>query len=324
MFNEHCFPAMLAQPIDTTEYVPLSVFDNNVSQEPLRSSPTSITSPTSILGPGPVSSSHVSSQNESDSFGIDNSQPSEVTSQEKSQFLRTVIHPLQGDYEVLHETENFPRCPVANSQSLPCSSRQVSGSVGFETSQQNADDSDSSRTGLARNFSEDDLSLPSRRSPVSRSAGFEDISVGCNTVQHPLPPSSSAYLPQSTDLSSNTGGGFEQTVPNRGLSEIMQEGSMDLNQKHTCTNGKNSLSNNVDNGQGNDNLSQNLNSTTGLRRSTRQRRLPEKFKDYELLLTECPELLFTDQTEPVTFKQACHDPYSEKWMEAMRDEMDSL
>lgn len=76
------------------------------------------------------------------------------------------------------------------------------------------------------------------------------------------------------------------------------------------------------------NLSQNLNdkqtTVTSLRRSTRQKRLLEKFKDYELLLAEYPELLLTDQTEPVTFKQACNNPHSEKRMAAMGEEMDSL
>jgi ATP-binding cassette subfamily B (MDR/TAP) protein 1 len=56
-----------------------------------------------------------------------------------------------------------------------------------------------------------------------------------------------------------------------------------------------------------------------LRRSTREKKCPRKLDDYELLFSLC-----SDQAEPQTFKQACSDINSVFWMDAMRDEIDSL
>lgn len=53
-----------------------------------------------------------------------------------------------------------------------------------------------------------------------------------------------------------------------------------------------------------------------LRRSTRQKKPPSKLDDYELFLS--------DQSKPTTFKQACKDQNSMKWMEAMHEEISSL
>ena len=55
------------------------------------------------------------------------------------------------------------------------------------------------------------------------------------------------------------------------------------------------------------------------RRSTRDRKRPRKFDDYELLFSFC-----SDQTEPQTFKQACSDLNLVHWLDAMNDEMESL
>ena len=68
------------------------------------------------------------------------------------------------------------------------------------------------------------------------------------------------------------------------------------------------------------------NNVEGLRKSTRQRRLPAKFSDYELLYSEEaePELLLSDQVEPTSFKEACKASDSNKWQAAMQEEMDSL
>ena len=68
------------------------------------------------------------------------------------------------------------------------------------------------------------------------------------------------------------------------------------------------------------------NNVEGLRKSTRQRRLPARFSDYELLYSEEaePELLLSDQVEPTSFKEACKASDSNKWQAAMQEEMDSL
>jgi hypothetical protein len=56
-----------------------------------------------------------------------------------------------------------------------------------------------------------------------------------------------------------------------------------------------------------------------LRRSTREKKRPRKFDDYELLFSLC-----SDKAEAQTFKQACSDINSVFWMDAMQDEMESL
>ena len=63
-----------------------------------------------------------------------------------------------------------------------------------------------------------------------------------------------------------------------------------------------------------------------LRRSNRERRIPAKFSDYELLFAEEaePSALVSKFSEPTTYKAALKDVNSEKWQAAMREEMDSL
>ena len=63
-----------------------------------------------------------------------------------------------------------------------------------------------------------------------------------------------------------------------------------------------------------------------MRRSTRERRMPAKFSDYELLFVEEaePSALVSEFSEPTTYKVALKDVNSEKWQAAMREEMDSL
>ncbi|XP_059063403.1 uncharacterized protein LOC131856109 [Cryptomeria japonica] len=63
-----------------------------------------------------------------------------------------------------------------------------------------------------------------------------------------------------------------------------------------------------------------------LRKSTRQRRPPTKFFDYDLLFCEEaePSLLISDQTEPATYKEACKIADRDNWHAAMCEEMDAL
>ena len=59
-----------------------------------------------------------------------------------------------------------------------------------------------------------------------------------------------------------------------------------------------------------------------MKRSTRERRMPAKFSDYELLFAEEvePSALVSEFSEP-TYKVALKDVNSEKWQAAMREEM---
>lgn len=63
-----------------------------------------------------------------------------------------------------------------------------------------------------------------------------------------------------------------------------------------------------------------------MKRSTRERRMPAKFSDYELLFAEEvePSVLISEFSEPTTYKSALKDVNSEKWQTSMREEMDSL
>lgn len=65
---------------------------------------------------------------------------------------------------------------------------------------------------------------------------------------------------------------------------------------------------------------------TQMRRSTKERRMPAKFSDYELFFAEEaePSILISEFSEPTTYKAALKDVNSEKWQAAMREEMDSL
>ncbi|KAL4364269.1 hypothetical protein GQ457_04G017460 [Hibiscus cannabinus] len=61
--------------------------------------------------------------------------------------------------------------------------------------------------------------------------------------------------------------------------------------------------------------------TQPLRRSTRERNEPER---YGFLVTTHGDVLLVDQDEPKTYQEAVSSPDSEKWLEAMRSEMDSM
>jgi hypothetical protein len=57
------------------------------------------------------------------------------------------------------------------------------------------------------------------------------------------------------------------------------------------------------------------------RRSSRIHHLPER---YGYLITDQGDVLLMDQDEPVTYQEAITGPESEKWLEAMKSEMDSM
>ncbi|KAK8506959.1 hypothetical protein V6N12_009270 [Hibiscus sabdariffa] len=61
--------------------------------------------------------------------------------------------------------------------------------------------------------------------------------------------------------------------------------------------------------------------TQPLRRSTRERHEHER---YGFLVTTHGDVILVDQDEPKTYQEAVSSPDSEKWLEAMRSEMDSM
>jgi hypothetical protein len=61
--------------------------------------------------------------------------------------------------------------------------------------------------------------------------------------------------------------------------------------------------------------------TQDQRRSNRIRHQPER---YGYLITEQGDVLLMDQDEPVTYQEAITGAESEKWLEAMKSEMDSM
>ncbi|KAK8675759.1 hypothetical protein V6N13_033822 [Hibiscus sabdariffa] len=61
--------------------------------------------------------------------------------------------------------------------------------------------------------------------------------------------------------------------------------------------------------------------TQPLRRSTRERHEPER---YGFLVTTHGDVILVDQDEPKTYQEVVASPDSEKWLEAMRSEMDSM
>ncbi|KAK8634152.1 hypothetical protein V6N13_014981 [Hibiscus sabdariffa] len=61
--------------------------------------------------------------------------------------------------------------------------------------------------------------------------------------------------------------------------------------------------------------------TRPLRRSTRERHEPER---YGFLVTTHGDVILVDHDEPKTYQEAVSSPDSEKWLEAMRSEMDSM
>ncbi|KAK9018726.1 hypothetical protein V6N11_033773 [Hibiscus sabdariffa] len=61
--------------------------------------------------------------------------------------------------------------------------------------------------------------------------------------------------------------------------------------------------------------------TQPLRRTTRERHEPER---YGFLVKTHGDVILVDQDEPKTYQEAVASPDSEKWLEAMRSEMDSM
>jgi hypothetical protein len=61
--------------------------------------------------------------------------------------------------------------------------------------------------------------------------------------------------------------------------------------------------------------------TQDQRRSNRIRHQPER---YGYLITEQGDVLLMDQDEPVTYQEAITGAESEKWLEAMKSELDSM
>ncbi|KAK8685925.1 hypothetical protein V6N13_124956 [Hibiscus sabdariffa] len=61
--------------------------------------------------------------------------------------------------------------------------------------------------------------------------------------------------------------------------------------------------------------------TQPLRRSTRERHEPER---YGFLVTTHGDVILVDQDEPKAYQEAVSNPDSEKWLEAIRSEMDSM
>ena len=57
------------------------------------------------------------------------------------------------------------------------------------------------------------------------------------------------------------------------------------------------------------------------RRSSRMRHQPER---YGYLIIDQGDVLLMDQDEPVTYQEAITGHESEKWLEAMKSEMDSM
>ncbi|KAK8557845.1 hypothetical protein V6N12_010069 [Hibiscus sabdariffa] len=56
-------------------------------------------------------------------------------------------------------------------------------------------------------------------------------------------------------------------------------------------------------------------------RSTREHHEPER---YGFLVTTHGDVVLVDQDEPKTYQEVVSSPNSEKWLEAMRSEMDSM
>ena len=45
---------------------------------------------------------------------------------------------------------------------------------------------------------------------------------------------------------------------------------------------------------------------------------------YEFLITDDNDVLIVDQSEPTSYQEAINSPDSEKWLEAMKSEMQSM
>ena len=62
--------------------------------------------------------------------------------------------------------------------------------------------------------------------------------------------------------------------------------------------------------------------TQDVRRSNRIRREPERY--FGFLLTQTGDVMLMDDDEPLTYEDAMNSPESERWLEAMKSEMDSM
>ena len=56
-------------------------------------------------------------------------------------------------------------------------------------------------------------------------------------------------------------------------------------------------------------------------RSSRTRHNPER---YGFLITDNNDMMIVDQSEPTTYQEAMDSPDSEKWLEAMKSELQSM
>ena len=56
-------------------------------------------------------------------------------------------------------------------------------------------------------------------------------------------------------------------------------------------------------------------------RSDRTRQIPVR---YEFLIIDDNDMLIVDQSEPTSYQEAINYPDSEKWLEAMKSEMQSM
>ena len=63
------------------------------------------------------------------------------------------------------------------------------------------------------------------------------------------------------------------------------------------------------------------NTPQGPRRSSRTRHNPER---YGFLITDNDDVMIVDQSKPTTYQEAMDSPDSEKWLEAMKSEMQSM
>ena len=61
--------------------------------------------------------------------------------------------------------------------------------------------------------------------------------------------------------------------------------------------------------------------TKDVRRSNRIR---HKHERYGFLLTQTGDIMLMDNDEPITYQDAMNSPEFERWLEAMKSEMDSM
>ena len=62
--------------------------------------------------------------------------------------------------------------------------------------------------------------------------------------------------------------------------------------------------------------------TQVIRRSSRAHHEPERY--YGFLLTQDDDVMLIDNDEPLTYQDAMNSPDSERWLEAMKSELESM